>query len=55
LIAPSTIAVDQLNPNQCSNRTWSTNIINQQMLKMTLNLVTDNGDVAMRIYTSCRS
>ena len=54
-IAPSTIAIDQLNPNQRNNNTWSINIINQQTLKMTLNLVTENGEVAMRIYTSCKS
>ena len=54
-IAPSTIAIDQLKPNQRNNTTWSINIINQQMLKMTLNLVTDNGEVDMLIYTSCKS
>jgi hypothetical protein len=54
-IEPSTMAIDQLIPNQRSNNTWSANIINQQMLKMILNLVTDNGEVAMLIYTSCRS
>lgn len=48
-IDPSTKAIVQLNPNQCNNNTWSTNIINQQRLKMILNLVTENGEIAMYI------
>ena len=49
LITPSISAVVQLSPNHLSKRTWSIIIISQQTLKIILNLVTDNGELAMVI------
>ena len=47
LTTPSTIEVVQLSPNHLNKKMWSAIIISQQTLKIILNLVTDNGELAM--------
>lgn len=50
----STMDIFQESPNHFNNKTQSIKMINQLMLKMTLNRVTVNGDFDI-YYTNCNT